>query len=186
MLNKGIVAVREWRGAVDKAVVWVGESIFVRIFKLRRAVFFINCFTLCIFFYGTTIPAAIIFFNMNKPEERKDKVLMVYAAREGWYKEEANLNILLPHDILRIVVQLEAWGNIETAKQVIPIHQTRLNKLIDDNLEFKLGEIDLKYEDEEKELAGVKKKLDDKELSKPDRDVYRRSHLERLHSSGQS
>ncbi len=120
-------------------------------------------------FYGTTIPAAIIFFNMNKPEERKDKVLMVYAAREGWYKEEANLNILLPHDILRIVVQLESWGDIETAKQVIPLHQKRLNNLIDENLEFTLGEIDLKYEDEENELAGIKMKLDDKELSKPER-----------------
>lgn len=120
-------------------------------------------------FYGTTIPAAIIFFNMNKPEERKDKVLMVYAAREGWYKEEANLNILLPHDILRIVIQLEAWGDIETAKQVIPIHQKRLNTLIEENLEFTLGEIDLKYEDEEKELAEVKKKLEDEGIKKAER-----------------
>ncbi len=55
-------------------------------------------------FYGTTIPASIIFFNKNKPKARKDKVLMVYAAREGWYKETPNLNVLLPHDVLRILV----------------------------------------------------------------------------------
>ena len=53
-------------------------------------------------FYGTTIPGAILFINKDKPIERKDKVLMVYAAKEGWYKEEANINVLLPHDILRI------------------------------------------------------------------------------------
>ena len=45
-------------------------------------------------FYGTTIPGAIIFFDKNKPEERKNKVLMVYAAKKGWYREEANMSVL--------------------------------------------------------------------------------------------
>ncbi|MBK8632024.1 MAG: N-6 DNA methylase [Saprospiraceae bacterium] len=46
-------------------------------------------------FYGNTIPGAIIFFNKNKPKERKDKILMVCGAKKGWYKEEPNQNILL-------------------------------------------------------------------------------------------
>ena len=32
-------------------------------------------------FYGTPIPGAIVFFNKNKPADRADKVLMIYAAR---------------------------------------------------------------------------------------------------------
>lgn len=92
-------------------------------------------------FYGTTIPASIIFFNKNKPKARKAKVLMVYAAREGWYKETPNLNVLLPHDVLRILVQLEAWGDIEAARKVLPGHIARLKADIDDALSYKLEEI---------------------------------------------
>ena len=94
-------------------------------------------------FYGTTIPGAIVFFNKNKPEERKDKVLMVYAAKEGWYKEEPNMNVLLPQDILRISTILESWGDIEKAKELITSQKARLRELIQEELDFKKGEIGL-------------------------------------------
>lgn len=99
-------------------------------------------------FYGTTIPGSIVFLNKNKPKDHKDKVLMIYAAREGWYKEEANMNTLLPHDILRIMTLLESWGDIEKAKKFIPTQEVRLHKKIQDDLDFKLSEIDLKYEED--------------------------------------
>ena len=69
-------------------------------------------------FYGTTIPGCILFFNRNKPADRADKVLMVYGAREGWYRETPDQNILLPHDVLRILIQLLAWGDIEEARRI--------------------------------------------------------------------
>lgn len=99
-------------------------------------------------FYGTTIPGSIVFFNKNKPEERKDKVLMVYAAQKGWYKEEPNMNVLLPQDILRISTILESWGDIETAKEWIVSQKARLQELIQEELDFKKGEIEIDtYED---------------------------------------
>ena len=70
-------------------------------------------------FYGTPIPGAIIFFDKNKPEERKDKVLMVYAAKKGWYREEANMSVLEPQDVLRISTILESWGDIQIAQEWI-------------------------------------------------------------------
>lgn len=99
-------------------------------------------------FYGTTIPGSIVFFNKNKPEERKDKVLMVYAAKEGWYKEEANMNVLMPHDILRISTMLESWGDIEVAKNWIVSQKDRLYNLIKEDLDFKLDEIEKEYEED--------------------------------------
>lgn len=96
-------------------------------------------------FYGTTIPGSILFINKNKPEERKNKVLMVYAAKEGWYKEEANMNTLLPHDVLRISTILESWGDLEIAKAWITSQKERLNGIIQDELEFKLLELDEEY-----------------------------------------
>lgn len=96
-------------------------------------------------FYGTTIPGAILFINKNKPEARKDKVLMVYAAKEGWYKEEANMNTLQPHDMLRISTILESWGDLETAKAWIDSQKVRLKTLIQEDLDFKLLEIEEYY-----------------------------------------
>jgi len=99
-------------------------------------------------FYGTTIPGAILFFNKNKPEVHKGKVLMVYAAKEGWYKEESNLNLLLPHDILRISTMLEAWGDINIAREFITSQKTRLFRKIQENLAFKLDEIEKEFADD--------------------------------------
>jgi type I restriction enzyme M protein len=96
-------------------------------------------------FYGTPIPGAILFVNKNKPEARKDKVLMVYAAKEGWYKEEPNMNTLQPHDMLRISTILESWGDLETAKVWIDSQKVRLKTLIQEDLDFKLLEIEEYY-----------------------------------------
>jgi len=117
-------------------------------------------------FYGTPIPGSILFINKNKPEERKNKVLMVYAAKEGWYREEANLNILEPHDILRISTILESWGDIDIAKQWIADQKKRLQANLQDNLQFKLGEIAEEIADSiasaTERLAKAQKTIDEK------------------------
>ena len=113
-------------------------------------------------FYGTTIPGSILFFNKNKPAERRGKVLMVYAGKEGWYKEESNLNVLLPHDILRISTMLECWGDAEIAAQFMTAQKTRLNGIITENLEFKLNEIDEEFRLDIAEQEGRIETLEDK------------------------
>ncbi len=110
-------------------------------------------------FYGNTIPGAIIFFNKNKPVERKDKILMVWGAKEGWYKSEPDQNVLRPQDVMRLLVQLLSYGDIERAKAIIPSQEQRLFALVDDNLDFKLLEINEKYIDEETELSGLESEL---------------------------
>ena len=99
-------------------------------------------------FYGTPIPGAIVFFDKNKPEERKDKVLMVYAAKKGWCREDANLSVLEPQDVLRISTMLESWGDIETAKTWINEQKARLFHNIDEELDFQLSEIANETEEE--------------------------------------
>ncbi len=104
-------------------------------------------------FYGTTIPGAIIFFDKNKPEERKDKVLMIYAAKEGWYREEANMNVLEPHDILRISTILESWGDAAKAQNWITQQKERLRNDIQEDLDFELSEIENNYNEDIKHAA---------------------------------
>lgn len=104
-------------------------------------------------FYGTTIPGAIIFFDKNKPEERKDKVLMIYAAKEGWYREEANMNVLEPHDILRVSTILESWGDAAKAQKWITQQKERLRNDIQEDLDFELSEIENNYNEDIKHAA---------------------------------
>ncbi|MBR4391954.1 MAG: N-6 DNA methylase [Bacteroidales bacterium] len=108
-------------------------------------------------FYGTTIPGAIIFFDRNKSEERKDKVLMVYSAKKGWYREDANMSVLEPQDVLRISTILESWGDVEKAKEWIWLQKNRLHIQIEDELDFQLSEIE---NDTADEIAKQTAKLD--------------------------
>jgi type I restriction enzyme M protein len=120
-------------------------------------------------FYGTTIPGAIVFFNKSKPAVRANKVLMIYAAREGWYKETTDQNVLLPHDVLRILIQLLAWGDIEVARRILPEHKTRLYANIQERLEFEQSEIQIRYRDEVAERGTVLHSLEDTTLSNGER-----------------
>lgn len=118
-------------------------------------------------FYGTTIPGAIIFFDKNKPVERKNKVLMVYAAQKGWYREDANMSVLEPQDVLRISTMLESWGDIEKAKTWIADRKLQLNSHISIDLEFDISEIEKDAADEiaikTEKLEKAKQAIKDKE-----------------------
>jgi type I restriction enzyme M protein len=130
-------------------------------------------------FYGTPIPGAIVYFNKAKPADRADKVLMVYAAREGWYRETPDQNILLPHDVLRILIQLLAWGDIEVARRILPEHKNRLYANIQERLEFEKTEIQLRYRDEVHERVKVLAKLAEKTLNNGERSKLKK-RLSRL------
>lgn len=93
-------------------------------------------------FYGTTIPGAIIFFDKNKPADKKNKILMVYAAKKGWYREDANMSVLEPQDVLRISTMLESWGDIDKARTWINNRKFQLNHQIDTDLEYAISEIE--------------------------------------------
>ena len=108
-------------------------------------------------FYGTTIPGAIIFFDRNKPAERKNKVLMVYAAKKGWYREDANMSVLEPQDVLRISTMLESWGDIDKAKAWIAKRKVQLFNMIQSDFEFTISEIE---KDTADDISAKTEKLD--------------------------
>ena len=93
-------------------------------------------------FYGTTIPGAILFLNTDKPADRKNKVLMVYAAKKGWYREDANMSVLEPQDVLRISTILESWGDVNVAQTWIAERKAQLNEQIRLDYEYAVTEIE--------------------------------------------
>jgi type I restriction enzyme M protein len=121
-------------------------------------------------FYGTTIPGSLVFFNKAKAADRAGKVLMIYAARAGWYKEAPDQNVLLPHDVLRILVQLLSWGDMEVARRILPEHRARLYASIQERLDYDKAEIEIRHRDEKVEQGAVLEKLKDKNLKKAERE----------------
>jgi type I restriction enzyme M protein len=62
-------------------------------------------------FYGTGIPGCILILNRNKPDKHKNKVILIYAARD--YEEGKIRNKLRDSDIKRIVSGFKNYHYIE-------------------------------------------------------------------------
>lgn len=98
---------------------------------------------------------------------------MVYGARAGWYRATPDQNVFLPHDVLRILIQLLAWGDLAEARRILPGHKTRLFGEIQDRLDFEQAELRLRVREEVNERITVKSKLvgeDGVERKKAERD----------------
>jgi type I restriction enzyme M protein len=76
-------------------------------------------------FYGTGIPVAVIILNKNKPEEKKNKVLIIDAEKD--FLEGKNQNTLRPQDITRIVKTYDAHTDAEKYARVIDLSEIAEN-----------------------------------------------------------
>lgn len=115
-------------------------------------------------FYGTGIPAAILIFNKNKPENKKNKVLIIDAEKD--FLEGKNQNSLRPQDINKIVKTYDGYSDIEKYARIVS-----LKEIEDKGYNLNIRDfIDLS---EENELIDVKTVRNDiislkKELAKSD------------------
>ena len=62
-------------------------------------------------FYGTGIPGCIFLLNKNKPEKRKNKVILIYAAKD--FEEGKVRNILREQDINKIVSAFKKYEDVD-------------------------------------------------------------------------
>lgn len=82
-------------------------------------------------FYGTGIPACVIFINKNKPENMRDKILFINADAE--YGEGKVQNFLRPEDIEKIdyvftnKLEIDKYSKIVDKKTIAETHDYNLN-----------------------------------------------------------
>ena len=77
-------------------------------------------------FYGTGIPAAIVIFNKNKPENHKNKIIIIDAEQD--FEEGKNQNRLRKKDIYKIVSAFECYRDIEKYARVVPVKELEENE----------------------------------------------------------
>ena len=95
-------------------------------------------------FYGAGVPACLLLMNKNRPEERRDKVLLIYAARH--YRELSNKNQLRPQDLMRILVHYHAYGDAVKAGELAKAHCDRLQAEVTRIEAEEVGRITVEYE----------------------------------------
>ena len=102
-------------------------------------------------FYGAGLPACLLILNRNRPEDRKDKVLFVYASRH--FRELSNKNQLRPQDLMRVLVHYQAYGDGAKAASLVERHSARLRTYIDVEEAEEVGRIRAEYHEHEGRIA---------------------------------
>lgn len=120
-------------------------------------------------FYGTTIPAAIVVFNRNKPKARKGKVLFINAAEQ--YEAGKSQNKLRDEDIKKISDTFEGYKDVERFSRVVDLKEIEENdwnlnisRYVDiaaPEVKIDVAEALAKLRDMEKERAEAEKRMNE-------------------------
>ena len=96
-------------------------------------------------FYGAALPACLLILRRDRAEERRDKVLLIYAARH--YREMTAQNELRPQDVMRLLVHYEAYGDPAVVAGCVARHRERIARQIDEREEEETGRFMAEYEE---------------------------------------
>jgi type I restriction enzyme M protein len=94
-------------------------------------------------FYGNNVPGCLVLLNKAKPAERKDKILMIWASRH--FQKGNPQNLLRPSDLMRILVPWRAFGDLATARRLVPEHEAQLIHEVEEQRDARLADIEDAY-----------------------------------------
>jgi type I restriction enzyme M protein len=104
-------------------------------------------------FYGAGVPACLLILRRQRPAERRDQVLLIYAARH--YRDLSAQNELRPQDVMRMLVHYHAYGDAAKVPALVAEHSGRIRKQIDAREEEETGRIEAEYEAQVEKLAAL-------------------------------
>src|SRR5437016_9678140 len=108
-------------------------------------------------FYGAGVPACLLILRKQRPKERRDQVLLIYAARH--FRELSAQNELRPQDVMRILVHYHAYGDAAKVPKLIEEHRDRIRKQIDFREEDEVGRLIAEYQPHADKLAKLEEEL---------------------------
>jgi len=117
-------------------------------------------------FYGTGIPAAVVIFNKNKAQERKNTILIIDAEKD--FEEGKNQNRLRKRDIEKIVGAYDNFKDVEKYARVVDLKELEENeynlnvrRYIDSGEEEEKIDVSVTWK-ELKEIEKERKRVDEK------------------------
>jgi type I restriction enzyme M protein len=102
-------------------------------------------------FYGAGVPACLLILKKQRPPERHDKVLLVYAARH--FRELSSQNELRPQDVMRMLVHAHAYGDPAKVPGLVAQHSQRIREQINAREHDQIERLEAEYTDHATRLA---------------------------------
>ena len=91
-------------------------------------------------FYGAGVPACLLLLRKQRPPERRDQILLIYAARH--YRQLSAKNELRPQDVMRMLVHYHAYGDPAKVPGLVAEHSARISEQIDLREEDEVGRLE--------------------------------------------
>ena len=104
-------------------------------------------------FYGAGVPACLLILRKQRPVERRDQVLLIYAARH--YRELSAQNELRPQDVMRMLVHYHAYGDASKASGLVEEHSERIHGEIDRREADEVSRLEAEYQPQANRLAAL-------------------------------
>ena len=108
-------------------------------------------------FYGAGVPACLLVLRKQRPVERRDQVLLIYAARH--YRELSGQNGLRPQDVMRTIVHYHAYGDASRAPGLVEEHSERIHREINRREVDEIGRLEAEYRPQANRLAALNNTL---------------------------
>jgi type I restriction enzyme M protein len=108
-------------------------------------------------FYGATVPACLLILRKQRPPERRDQVLLIYAARHC--RELSAQNELRPQDVMRMLVHYHAYGDDAKVAGLAAEHSGRIYRQIDLREEDEVGRLEAEYQHHADKLRALDTEL---------------------------
>ena len=108
-------------------------------------------------FYGAGVPACLLILRKQRPVERRDQVLLVYAARH--YRELSAQNELRPQDIMRMLVHYQAYGDASKVPRLGDEHGGRIRMEINRREAEEIERLKAEYQSHADKLAELEREL---------------------------
>jgi type I restriction enzyme M protein len=108
-------------------------------------------------FYGAGVPACLLILRKKRPSERRDQVLLLYAARH--YRELSAQNELRPQDVMRMLVHYHGYGDAAKVRGLVLEHSGRIRKQVDLREEEEVGRLEAEYQPHADRLAALDAEL---------------------------
>jgi type I restriction enzyme M protein len=108
-------------------------------------------------FYGAGVPACLLILRKQRPTERRDRVLLIYAARH--YRLLSAQNELRPQDVMRMLVHYHAYGDAAKVPGLIAEHAGRIRSQIDAREEEETGRIEAEFQTQAEKLQALDAEL---------------------------
>ncbi|MFH0996399.1 MAG: class I SAM-dependent DNA methyltransferase [Pseudomonadota bacterium] len=110
-------------------------------------------------FYGAGVPACLLILKKQRPPECHDKVLLVYAARH--FRELSNQNELRPQDVMRMLVHVQAYGDVAKVPILVAQHSQHIREQINAREHDQIERLEAEYSDHATRLAKLESQVAD-------------------------